>query len=142
LINDRIMSYVSRKKFMYRGYTLEELKQMSLEEFAKLLPCKQRRHILRGNLTPEEKALLRKVYKAVQGKYKGKIKTHAREMPILPVMVGLTIYVHNGKEFVPVEIKPQMIGKRLGEFAITNKPVKHGMPGVGATRSSLYIPIK
>lgn len=131
-----------RKKFTYRGYTLEELKQMSLEEFSKLLNSKERRHILRGEFTPEEKALLRKVYKAVEGKYNGQIKTHAREMIILPIMVGLTIYVHNGKDFIPVEIKPQMIGKRLGEFAISNKPVKHGQPGVGATRSSLYIPIK
>lgn len=131
-----------RRKFTYRGYTLEQLKQMSLEEFAKLLNAKERRHILRGNLTSEEKALLKKVYKAAEGKYKGQIRTHAREMVILPIMVGLTIHVHNGKEFIPVEIKPQMIGKRLGEFTITNKPVKHGQPGVGATRSSLYIPIK
>ncbi|PCN50580.1 30S ribosomal protein S19 [Candidatus Geothermarchaeota archaeon ex4572_27] len=133
---------MSRKKFTYRGYTLEELRQMSLEEFAKLVKSKARRHLLRGNFSPEEKALLRKVQKAVEGKYKGQIKTHAREAVILPIMVGLTIYVHNGKEFVPVEIRPEMIGKRLGEFAITNKPVKHGQPGVGATRSSLYIPIK
>ena len=131
-----------RRKFTYRGYTLEQLKQMSLEEFAKLLNTKERRHILRGNLTPEEKALLKKVYKAAEGKYKGPIKTHAREMVILPIMVGMTIQVHNGKEFVSVEIKPEMIGRRLGEFAITNRPVKHGQPGVGATRSSLYIPIK
>lgn len=129
----------SRKKFRYRGYTLEELKQMSLEEFAKLLPTKQRRHILRGNFTPEEKALLKKVYKAAEGKYKGPIKTHAREMPILPIMVGLTIHVHNGKEFVPVEIKPEMIGKRLGEFAITNKPVNHGQPGEGYA-CNMHIP--
>jgi small subunit ribosomal protein S19 len=133
-----------RRKFTYRGYTLEQLKEMSLEEFANLLPSKERRHILRGNFTPEEKALLKKIYKITQnneGNNKS-IKTHAREMIILPIMVGLTIHVHNGKEYVPVEIKPQMIGKRLGEFAITNKPVKHGQPGVGATKSSLYIPIK
>jgi small subunit ribosomal protein S19 len=70
------------------------------------------------------------------------IKTHARDMIILPEMVGLTIHVHNGKDFVPVEIKPEMIGHYLGEFAITNKPVKHGEPGIGATRSSMYVPLK
>ncbi|HEW93245.1 30S ribosomal protein S19 [Candidatus Geothermarchaeota archaeon] len=130
------------REFRYRGYTLEELQKMDIEEFAKLLPSKLRRYLLRGNFTPEARKLLEKVRKAKEGKYNKPIRTHIREMPILPIMVGLTIYVHNGKEFVPVEIKPEMIGKRLGEFAHTIKPVKHGMPGVGATRSSLYIPTK
>jgi small subunit ribosomal protein S19 len=70
------------------------------------------------------------------------IRTHARDMVILPEMVGTTIAVHNGKEFVPVEIVPEMIGHRLGEFAITNKRVVHGRPGVGATKSSMYVPLK
>ncbi|MEM3151636.1 MAG: ribosomal protein S19 family protein, partial [Candidatus Bathyarchaeia archaeon] len=70
------------------------------------------------------------------------IKTHCRDMIILPEMVGLTILVHNGKEFVPVEIKPEMIGHYLGEFAITNKRVVHGAPGIGASRSSMYVPLK
>ncbi|RLG60648.1 30S ribosomal protein S19 [Candidatus Geothermarchaeota archaeon] len=129
------------RKFMYRGYTLEELKSMSMEEFAKLLTARERRHILRG-LTDTERKLLKKIRKAIRTGQKKPIKTHAREAIILPEMVGLTIYVHNGKEFVPVEIKPEMIGRRLGEFVPTNKPVKHGMPGVGATRSSLYVPLK
>ncbi|MEM2861057.1 MAG: ribosomal protein S19 family protein, partial [Nitrososphaerota archaeon] len=70
------------------------------------------------------------------------IRTHAREMVILPEMVGLTIHVHNGKEFIPVQITPEMIGHRLGEFSITNKRVQHGRPGVGATKSSMYVPLK
>jgi len=131
-----------RREFRYRGYTLEELEKMDLEDFAKLLPSKLRRYLMRGNFTPEVKRLLEKVKKAKEGKYNRPIRTHVREMPILPIMVGLTIHVYNGKEFVPVEIKPEMIGKRLGEFAHTIRPVKHGMPGVGATRSSLYIPTK
>ncbi len=133
---------MTRRVFTYRGYTLEELKKMSIEEFARLVNSKERRFLLRGNFGPQGKKLLEKVKKAVEGKYNKPIKTHFREMVILPIMVGLTIYVHNGKEFVPVEIKPEMIGRRLGEFAHTIKPVKHGMPGVGATRSSLYIPTK
>ncbi|MEM2576477.1 MAG: ribosomal protein S19 family protein, partial [Candidatus Bathyarchaeia archaeon] len=44
--------------------------------------------------------------------------------------------------FVPVEIKPEMIGHYLGEFAITNKRVVHGAPGIGASRSSMYVPLK
>jgi small subunit ribosomal protein S19 len=70
------------------------------------------------------------------------VKTHIRDMVILPEMVGLTILVHNGKEFVPVEVRPEMIGHYLGEFAITNKPVRHGTPGIGASRSSMYVPLR
>lgn len=70
------------------------------------------------------------------------MKTHVRNMIILPEMVSLTIQVHNGKEFVKVEIKPDMIGHYLGEFAVTNKPVRHGTPGIGASRSSMYVPLK
>jgi len=131
-----------RKEFKYRGYTLEELKKMSLESFARLVPAKERRYLLRRNFGPEGKKLLEKVRKAIEGKYNKPIRTHVREMVILPIMVGLTIHVYNGKEYVPVEIKPEMIGRRLGEFAITIKEVRHGQPGVGATRSSAYIPTK
>ena len=70
------------------------------------------------------------------------MKTHVRDVIILPEMVGIKLFVHNGKEFVPVDIKPQMIGHYLGEFAITNKPVRHGTPGIGASRSSMYVPLK
>jgi small subunit ribosomal protein S19 len=70
------------------------------------------------------------------------LKTHVRDLIILPEMVGVKIAVHNGKEFVAITIKPDMIGHYLGEFAITNKPVRHGTPGIGASRSSMYVPLK
>jgi small subunit ribosomal protein S19 len=70
------------------------------------------------------------------------VKTHCRDSIILPEMVGMTIHVHNGKEFVPVEITPQKIGHLLGEYAITNKRVSHGTPGIGASRSSMYVPLR
>lgn len=145
---------MSSRTFRFRGYTLEELKGMSLEEFAKLCEARARRYILRNligvgksgeaqsNIKHEAKVLLEKVKLAAEGKYNKPIRTHIREMIILPMMVGLTIHVYSGKEFVPVEIKPEMIGRRLGEFVPTCKTVKHGMPGVGATKSSLYIPTK
>jgi small subunit ribosomal protein S19 len=85
------------------------------------------------------------VRKASENLRKGEnpvVKTHVRDMIILPEMIGVLIQVHNGKEFVQVEIKPEMIGHYLGEFAITNKPVKHGTPGIGASRSSMYVPLK
>lgn len=133
---------MSRRRFTYRGYSVDELKKMSIEEFARLVSSKERRYLLRQNFGDEGKVLLKKIQLALEGKYDKPIRTHVREMVILPQMIGLTIHVYNGKEYVPVEIRPEMVGKRLGEFALTTRIVKHGMPGVGATRSSLYIPTK
>jgi len=132
------------KEYTYRGHTLQELQTISMDEFIHLLPSRQRRSLRRG-LTKEQIKLLediRKAKKALEGGQKSIIKTHARDAVILPEMVGLTIMVHNGKEFTTVEITPEMIGHYLGEFAITNKPVKHGAPGIGASRSSMYVPLK
>jgi small subunit ribosomal protein S19 len=70
------------------------------------------------------------------------LKTHLRDMIILPDMIGLNVLVHNGKEFVPFTIKSEMVGHYLGEYSITNKRVQHGSPGVGSSRSSLYVPLK
>jgi small subunit ribosomal protein S19 len=130
------------REFRYRGYTLEQLQSISMDEVIRLLNARSRRSLLRG-LSYEQRKLLEKIRMVRELGNNGEpIKTHARDMVILPEMVGVTIHVHNGKEFVPVEIKPEMIGHYLGEFAITNKPVKHGTPGIGATRSSMYVPLK
>jgi len=132
------------KEFTYRGHTLDQLQNISMDEFIKLLPARQRRSLQRG-LTPEQRILLEKIRKAKETQRKGDsetVKTHVRDIIILPEMVGVTLLVHNGKEFVSVEIKPEMIGHFLGEFAITNKPVRHGTPGIGASRSSMYVPLK
>jgi small subunit ribosomal protein S19 len=91
----------------------------------------------------DQKRKLREEIKLLrEGKYKGQLKTHVRDMIILPDMIGLSISVHNGKEFSPVHIRPEMIGHYIGEYAITNKRVQHGSPGVGSSRSSLYVPLK
>merc|ERR1711872_602455 len=66
------------------------------------------------------------------------VKTHLRNMVIVPEMTGSIVGVYNGKTFNQVEIKPEMIGHYLGEFSITYKPVKHGRPGIGATHSSRF----
>ncbi len=130
------------RRFRYRGKTLEELLSMSLDDFAQLIPARQRRSLMRG-LTPAQKKLLGRIRSLrKQGKADVMIKTHARDMVILPEMVGLTIAVHNGKEYVPVRIVPEMIGHRLGEFAPTTKLVQHGEPGLKASRSSLHIAAK
>lgn len=132
-------------EFRYRGYTLEELLKMPRDEFIKLLPSRQRRSLLRGP-TEAQRKLLEKIEKArraiAEGKKPPVIKTHVRDMVILPEMVGLTIHVYNGKEFIPVHITPEMIGHYLGEFAPTTKRVVHGAPGLRATRSSMFIALK
>ena len=146
------------KRFRYRGKTLEELLNMPMDQLLELLPSRARRSLLRES-SPEIQQrrmemgikesprlkLLRKVMEArellKQGK-KVRIRTHVRDMIILPVMVGLTIEVYNGKEFIPVKITPEMIGHYLGEFAPTTKIVQHGEPGLKATRSTLFVAMK
>ncbi len=133
------------KKFRYRGKTLEELIEMPMDELAQLLPARARRSLLRG-FSPEQRKLLEKIIEARQKLIEEckevVIKTHVRDMIILPIMVGLTIAVFNGKEYVPVKIVPEMIGHYLGEFAPTTKIVKHGEPGLKATRSTLFVALK
>ncbi len=127
------------REFKYRGHTLEQLQSLSLENLLTLLPARQRRSLTRG-ISDEKRKLLEEIKAAKNSK--GTIKTHVRDMIILPSMVGVTVHVHSGKEFTPVEIKSEMIGHFLGEYAMTNKRVVHGAPGVGASRSSLYVPLK
>ena len=131
------------KQFTYRGYPLGELLQMPMDDFIRLLPSKARRKMLRG-LPIEHRKILEKIRELREKGLLEKtvIKTHCRDMLILPEMVGVTFAVHNGKEFVHVTIKPEMIGHLLGEFSITCKKVDHGAPGVGASRSSMYVPLK
>jgi small subunit ribosomal protein S19 len=110
-----------------------------------LMNSRQRRSLDKrvGKYMNDEKRKLREDMKlAREGKLNNSIKTHVRDMIILPDMIDLTINVHNGKDFTPINIKPEMIGHYLGEYSITNKRVQHGAPGVGASRSSLYVPLK
>ncbi len=124
-------------KFLYRGKAPEEIQAIGLEEFAKLVTSRERRKIKRG-LTVIEKKFLEEVKKDPKKFH----RTHARELIIVPQMIGAKIGVYNGKEYVTVEIKPEMLGHRLGEFALTRKQVKHSAPGFGATKSSKFIPLK
>jgi small subunit ribosomal protein S19 len=120
---------MAKKEFTYRGLGMEQLKKMSIKEFAALIPSRERRTLLRG-LTDAEKNLLRKLEK------RDTVKTHCREMVVVPQMIGKTILVHNGKEYAPVQVSEEMVGFRLGEFVLTRKMVKHSSPGVGATASA------
>lgn len=124
------------REFKFRGKTLEELKKMDLEEFSKLLKSSKRRSLKRG-FDNEQKKLLEKLREG-----KDYVKTKRRDIIILPEMVGKKIGVYNGKEYVKLEIKPQMIGHYLGEMILTREEVKHSAPGMGATRSSKFVPLK
>jgi len=123
-------------KFLFRGKGLEELQKMSIEEFSKLLTSRKRRSLKRG-LSYEQKKLLKRLKEG-----KTFVKTKKREMIILPEMVGKKIGIYNGKEYVTVEIIPEMIGLFLGEMTLTRKETKHSSPGMGATRSSKFVPLK
>lgn len=126
------------KDFTYRGISLEELKAMSLEKFAALLPSRERRSLLRQ--TESLKKFLAECDKKT--KNENPIKTHLRDVIIVPQMIGMKINIYSGKEFVSVEIIPEMLGHRLGEFVLTRHKVEHGSPGIGATRSSAFLSVK
>ena len=131
------------RKFAFRGKTLEELKALTFDEFVKLLKSRARRAAVRASL--RFRKLRERISIAKRAKAEGKekiVKTHVRDAVILPDWVGLKFGIHNGKEFKTVELKPEMIGRRLGEFAHTTGRVLHSGPGVGATRGSKFIPLK
>ena len=125
-----------REEFTYHGFRLDEMKAMGVSELVPLMPARVRRKFRRG-LTRSEENFLVKIRKGDD-----KIRTHLRDMVILPEMIGKEIEVHNGKEFVKVELQPEAVFHYLGEFALTRRRVTHGSAGIGATRSSKYVPLK
>ncbi|BBL45872.1 30S ribosomal protein S19 [Nanobdella aerobiophila] len=133
-------------EFMLRGYKIDELRNMSIKEFAeKVADSRVRRTLLRRlklGFPVEWENFYRKCYLQKEGKYKKTVRTHAREIIILPFMLGTRIGVHNGKEFVELEIKENMIGRRVGEFVFTTKKVQHSNPGIGASKSSRFMKAK
>ena len=126
---------MAKKIFTFYGKTIEELHKMSIKEFAELLPARERRSLKK--LTERQKILLKKV-----NAKKKNIKTHCRDIVVVPAMVGILMRIYNGKEFFQVNITEDMLGHRLGEFAVTRNSVKHSAPGIGATRSSAAMSVK
>jgi len=127
------------KEFTYHGLSKEELSNMPNEKLLKLFTARVRRSLTRGTMSDDKKKLMEE---KKDKNNKNPIKTHLRDVIILPYMVGVTVHIFSGKEFVPTTITLQMVGHYLGEYVITNKRVNHGAPGVGASRSSLYVPLK
>ncbi|MDR2623066.1 MAG: 30S ribosomal protein S19 [Methanobrevibacter sp.] len=136
---------MAKQEFKYKGHKLEELQRMSLKELSELLPARQRRSLKRGFL-PRHQNVLDKMRKLNKNQKKGGkpvvIKTHCRDMIVIPEMIDTTFGIYNGKEFVQVTFAPEMIGSYFGEFAPTRQKVQHGDPGMGATRSSMFVPLK
>jgi len=133
------------RKFTFRGIDLEQLLDMNKNELVDLFCARPRRKFQRG-LKRKAHALIKKLNKAKKDAPAGEkpeaVRTHLRNMIIVPEMIGSVVGVYNGKSFNQVEIKPEMLGHYLGEFSITYKPTAHGRPGIGSSTSSRFIPLK
>ncbi len=125
---------VKKKEFTYKGKTLKELQELDVREFAKYLRSRQRRTVLR-NFQEIEKFVKRSKEKIKKDK---KVKTHQRDLVVVPDMVGMRIQVYNGQNFISFDITGEMLGHKLGEFALTRARIKHGKAGVGATKGSKH----
>ena len=108
------------------------MKTLDVREFAKYLKARPRRTVLR-QFRDIEYFIARSRKKLDKKKL---VKTHDREMVIVPAMVGWRVMVHNGKGFEQVDIVEEMLGHRFGEFSQTRSKIKHGSAGVGATKGS------
>jgi len=124
-----------KKEFSYKGLSIEQLKELSINQFAELVPSRQRRTLKRG-LSDKHKKLMEKIEK------KDIVKTHLRDMIVLPNMVGKVIRIHSGKDFVTITVIEEMVGKYFGELVLTRKRTSHNAPGVGATKSSASASVK
>lgn len=120
------------KEVFYRGKPLEQLQTMSVREVAPYLPSRERRSVLR-NFDVHEK-FIQRCKETIA--HKKKIRTHLRDLVIVPQMVGFTIGIHNGKSFNDITVTAAMIGHRLGEFSLSRVKVTHGAAGIGATKGS------
>ena len=129
---------VRKEEFKFHGLTLEEMQKLTMDELLPLLPSRIRRSLKRG-LTKGQEKLLNDIKKSEKNDV---IRTHYRDMIVLPSFIGHKIDVYNGNEFQRVDIDSHMVGHYLGEFSLTRKKVNHTGPGVGATRSSKFMPLK
>eukprot|EP00827_Trimyema_finlayi_P002586 TRINITY_DN230_c0_g1_i10.p1 TRINITY_DN230_c0_g1~~TRINITY_DN230_c0_g1_i10.p1 ORF type:complete len:172 (-),score=80.46 TRINITY_DN230_c0_g1_i10:179-694(-) len=129
------------RKYTFRGLDIDALTALTNEQFVEKLRARQRRRFSRG-LKHKYTRLLMKIRKAKKNLQPGEkpapVKTHLRNAIIMPEMIGSVIAIHNGREFSPIEIKFDMMGKYLGEFAISYKPTAHGRPGVGSSKGTQH----
>jgi small subunit ribosomal protein S19 len=127
-----------KREFTLHGHTLPELQAMPLEALAKVLTARARRSIRRG-FNADQRIFLEKIRTFPSDRA---LRTHGRDILVLPNHVGHRVAIFNGKEFKEIEVRPEMIGHYYGEFSLTRRFEKHSGPGVGATRSSKFMPLK
>ncbi|CDR98730.1 hypothetical protein [Sporisorium scitamineum] len=132
------------RKFTYRGIELDALLDMSNEDFMQLVHARARRKFQRG-LKRKPMGLIKRLRKAKAeappNEKPATVKTHLRDMIVVPEMIGSMIGIYTGRFFVNTEIKPEMVGHYLGEFAMTYIPTRHGAKGKGATVDR-FLPIR
>ena len=126
-----------KKEFTYQGLTLDKLQELEFDDFISLVPSRQRRSFKRG--VSREQA---KLINDSNQKPNKVLRTHRREMIIIPQFVGRKFAVYTGREFVDIDVLPEMIGLYFGELAPTRTSPTHTGPGVGATKSSKFMPLK
>merc|ERR1712039_637494 len=130
------------RKYSYRGVDLDKLLDMSNQDLMELFRARQRRKFSRG-IKRKPISLLKKTKReTAYGDKPEAVKTHLRNMVIVPEMIGSVVGVYNGKQYINVEIKPDMVGHYLAEFSITYKPTKHGRAGGGGKGGASFIPLK
>ncbi len=125
---------IQKKQFTYRGKIIEELKKLDVREFAKLVRSRERRNILR-NFQKIEDFINKSKIKLERDK---PIRTHQRDLIIVPEMIDWKIFIYNGNKFIPVQVTGEMLGHKFGEFAPTRTRVKHSKAGVGATKGTKH----
>lgn len=125
---------LKKKEFTYRGKTIEELKKLDVREFAKYLRSREKRNVLRQFQKIE--TFIERSKKKI--KNKKSVRTHQRDLVVVPEMVGMKIQIYNGKAFISVDIIGEMLGHKFGEFALTRTRVKHSKAGVGATKGTKH----
>jgi len=123
------------KEFLFRGKNMEELKAMSLEQFAALCNSRAKRNLLKGF----DKKLLKKIEKAKTNPKAKPVRTHGRDLVVIPAMVGVKLAIHKGNTFEQLEVTGKMLGHYTGEFVLTRKKLQHGKAGIGATKSSTAV---
>ncbi|MEK6982542.1 MAG: ribosomal protein S19 family protein [Candidatus Micrarchaeota archaeon] len=126
----------------YKGVDEDKVKSIPMDDFLKMTSSRNRRTFARLKNNPKLKSFMEKVKAVLLKNPKKVIKTHVRDAIIIPEWVGLKFGVHNGKDFKPVEITFDKVGRRLGDFSHTTSRVLHSGPGVGATRGSKFVPLK
>ncbi|MFA5357950.1 MAG: 30S ribosomal protein S19 [archaeon] len=124
-----------KKEFSFRGKTVEELRGMSIEQFAQLCNSRAKRNLKKG----VDKKLLKKIENAAKNPKAKPVKTHKRDLIVIPAMIGVKIAVHRGNTFENIDVNERMLGHYLGEFVLTRKRLQHGKAGIGATKSSTAI---